>query len=702
MRKFGKPDIFLTMTCNPDEIKNELYPSQSPQDRPDPLTRVFKVKLEELKRMLMENDILRKVRACVYVMEFQKKGLPHAHLLLIMQSKYKITCPEQYDLLISAELPNKKKGHTSCKNRYTWPFCDSTWQGEDLYLIYRRCDGGHKEIIRGHILDNQWVIPYNTCLLRTFNFHINVEACSSIKSMKYLSKYIYKGHDRAYVAGNVDEITQYREARWVTPPEAMWRIYSFDLSKNHPPVHMVTYHKWDKIEWVVKRPGADKSMLTAYFDYNRLHEKARGIFLFHMPSSLCTLFVTILVFYEPNDVFGLWIKHLDAMNMLQSMGKDIRSFCLLEIDDASSIPHEIFEEASIDQNSEDKGLSDSLNEVQRAAYEEIMSKIDTEQGGLALLGTLHSQNKLATTRATSGVVVSIMPSGRTAHSRFKVPFTLEDGGCCRSLIIWDEASMAKRQVVEALDNSLRDIMGRQDLSFGGKTIVFCGDFRQVLPDVWKGSKAQIGGEMVYHSFNSTIDDPHNYYPLEFLNTLTPTELPLHLLKLKIGCSVILLRNIDPMNGLCNGTRLVVQCFQRNSIDVEIVLGQHARKTVFLPRILLCSSDDEIFPFQFKRKQFPIRLSFAMMVNKLQGQTIPNVGVYLPALLFSHGQLYVAMSRATTRMNIKILALPPNAEAEEEEAKKKQMKNANKKENGRGGGGEKGTNSRWHVYKEYSI
>ncbi|XP_004980257.1 ATP-dependent DNA helicase PIF1 [Setaria italica] len=358
--------------------------------------------------------------------------------------------------------------------------------------------------------------------------------------------------------------------------------------------------------------------------------------------------------------------------------------------------------------------------------------------------------------------------------------------------------MAKRQAMEALDNSLRDIMGRQDLPFGGKTVVFGEDFRQVLPVVRKGSRAQIvdaslrrsylwesmhhlklvrnmraqsdpwfaeyllrisggteevnrdgdvclpddicvpysgdsekeldrliecifpnlnanmtnkdyitsrailstrndwvdninikmigmfqGGEMVYHSFDSAIDDLHNYYPSEFLNTLTPNGLPPHLLKLKIGCPVILLRNIDPANGLCNGTRFVVRGFQKNSIDAEIVLGQHAGKRVFLPRIPLCPSDDEMFPFQFKRKQFPIRLSFAMTDNKSQGQTIPNVGVYVPAPMFSHGQLYVAMSRATARTNIKILALPSNTEADEEQTKKKEKKTANKKVNGQG-------------------
>ena len=86
-------------------------------------------------------------------------------------------------------------------------------------------------------------------------------------------------------------------------------------------------------------------------------------------------------------------------------------------------------------------------------------------------------------------------------------------------------------------------------------------------------------------------------------------------------------------------------------------GQHAGKRVFLPRIPLCPFDHEMFLFQFKRKQFPIRLSFAMTVNKSQGQTIPNVSVDLPAPVFSHGRLYVAMSRDTSRTNIKILALP---------------------------------------------
>jgi ATP-dependent DNA helicase PIF1 len=123
-----------------------------------------------------------------------------------------------------------------------------------------------------------------------------------------------------------------------------------------------------------------------------------------------------------------------------------------------------------------------------------------------------------------------------------------------------------------------------------------------------------GGEMEYHSFGAAVDDPCNYYLVEFLNALTPNGLPPHVLKFKVGCLVILIRNIDPANKLCNGRRLVVRGFQRNTIDAEIVLGKYAGKRVFLPKIPLCPSDNKIFPFQFKRKQFPVRLSFAMTVT----------------------------------------------------------------------------------------
>ena len=140
-------------------------------------------------------------------------------------------------------------------------------------------------------------------------------------------------------------------------------------------------------------------------------------------------------------------------------------------------------------------------------------------------------------------------------------------------------------------------------------------------------------------------------PTEYLNSLIPSGLPPHKLRLFIGSSIMRLRNLNANQGLCNETRL--NCFDllQTVIHAEILTGRFAKKQVFIPRITLIPSEQD-YPFVFRRRQFPVRLAFARTINKAQGQTMSSVGIYLPKPVFCHGQLYVAMSRVCALSNLK--------------------------------------------------
>ncbi|CAN1298315.1 ATP-dependent DNA helicase pif1 [Linum perenne] len=461
---------------------------------------------------------------------------------------------------------------------------------------------------------------------------------------------------------------------------------------------------------------------------------------------------------------------------------------------------------------------DKLNAEQKLAFDMITTAAHEQNGRCFFVegpgGTgktflwkvisakLRSEGKIVLCVATSGIAALLMEGGRTAHSRFHIQIKLTETSTCdvfhgtevveliqqTSLIIWDEAPMAHKYCMEALDRTLRDL--RQDHSknkaerpFGGISIVFGGDFRQILPVIKKGSRSEITGASLKKSYlwdhlthiklsqnmrlmrsnsshperqeiaafdswlkeigdgvgcsvlgeanivipadlmvqkhidpiqdivRATYPDllqnykdvayladiavlaPHHdmvhkvnahmlsripgeettylssdyidnekgkqsvtdpEFPVEMLNSLQVPGFPDHEIKLKVGVPIILLRNIDQSAGLCNGTRMVVKLLGQWFIEAQIISGSNLGESVFLPRMTLTTEYSSL-NIVLSRRQYPIAICFAMTINKSQGQTLQQVGLCLQHQVFSHGQLYVALSRVTTRSGLKILS-----------------------------------------------
>ena len=450
-----------------------------------------------------------------------------------------------------------------------------------------------------------------------------------------------------------------------------------------------------------------------------------------------------------------------------------------------------------------------LNQGQRAAFDDIVKAVVDNSGKTFFLhgpgGTgktflynilcyfFRGQGKIVLCVASSGIAALLLIGGRTAHSCFKVPLKIHEDSMCSfaknseladllhiiDLIIWDEAPMQHHHIHECVNCTFQDIRGNDKL-FGGIVVVFGGDFKQILPVIIKGSRAQVVGASLQRSYlwnsitvlhltqnmrlntaneverqfaewqlrvghgdftndsdNITLPDhfktpentvqslidtiypgvatnpqPDQYfadrtilcswnddvhelnkkildsfpgvekdyfsadsipigegngqqgdlmYPVEYLNTIQCSGLPLSKVTLKVGCPVMVLQNIDPSQGICNGTRGIVTRMQSRVIEIQLLSGEFKGKKAFVPWMSLCPQDTQI-PFEFCRRQFPVNLCFTMTINKSQGQSVANVGLNLQNAVFTHGQLYVAISRVTDSQNIKAIWDEKNASA----------------------------------------
>ena len=111
----------------------------------------------------------------------------------------------------------------------------------------------------------------------------------------------------------------------------------------------------------------------------------------------------------------------------------------------------------------------------------------------------------------------------------------------------------------------------------------------------------MGEKKVFQAANEMLEDPNNEIaktvPIEFLNGITTSGLPPARLELKLGCPLMILRNLAPEQGVCNGTRTILTRMSRRVLEVRLMSGDHVGETVFIPRIKLSPSKNDL-PFQF--------------------------------------------------------------------------------------------------------
>ncbi|KAB2622252.1 hypothetical protein D8674_024434 [Pyrus ussuriensis x Pyrus communis] len=324
-----------------------------------------------------------------------------------------------------------------------------------------------------------------------------------------------------------------------------------------------------------------------------------------------------------------------------------------------------------DLSREHSVLVTQLNETQKFVSDCVISIVNEKKSGLFF-------GKIVLAVASSGIASLLLPGGRTAHSRFKIPLIVTDCSTCQIkkgthlakliekayLIIWDEAPMNHKHCFEALDKSLSDILSHSNDSnrsapFGGKPFLLGGDFRQILPVIPAGTKEETIDASLNNSYlwpffkvfqlkenmrlsqkglnNDQKEKLANFASwilqiatyLDFENNFARFECLRERAIVTPKNNIVAEINdyaIDLLPGLCNGTRLVVtQLFDR-IIEARILAGSNINYKVFIPRITLTATENK-WPFVFKKRQFPIRPCYAMIINKSQGQSLKQVGLY---------------------------------------------------------------------------
>lgn len=288
VRHFGRPNFFITFTANPNwpDIKeaSKDFPEKRPEDHPEIVVRAFRLRQKLLLDEVKRGNIFGRFRGCVWTLEYQKRGLPHIHLLLFLHLNDRYLDVDWINQIICAELRNpdidsdkslkdiiisqmvhgpcgprfpkapcmtKSDQSTAaqcCKN-YPRAFQEITIVQEDGYPTYRCRMDGHTwdfTLTGGRVFtfDNCWVVPYNPYLTRRYKAHVNVEVCVTVKAVKHIHKYIYKCSDRTTVQidGFQDEIAQHLNGQYIRPAQAIWQLWKYPTHEEFPLVHQLPVH----------------------------------------------------------------------------------------------------------------------------------------------------------------------------------------------------------------------------------------------------------------------------------------------------------------------------------------------------------------------------------------------------------------------------------------------------------------------------
>ncbi len=368
-----------------------------------------------------------------------------------------------------------------------------------------------------------------------------------------------------------------------------------------------------------------------------------------------------------------------------------------------------------------------------------------------LASFLRASNRSVICVAASALAAMLLSQGVTAHSAFHIPIPANEYTMCNlstadreyiktaTLIIYDECSMVHRDVADTVERSLRDIM-QNNLHFGGKSVLFMGDFKQLLPVVrygsghnctiqtchwwhairfihftknWRASSnpafatylEDVGNgrvdlveppaecrvssytELIQAVYGDTWDCAHqilaltletcaevnalcfaqlpgtltqipasdNYidcrdpddFPHDYIESLDMKGAPPWMLQFKIGAKYMCIRNLDLNRGIVNGTMLRLLSFGHHSAHFEILTGKAKGSIEILTKSAFSINPEASgLPFTIIRKQYPIIPAYCLSVHKAQGQSLQRVGLIFESDPFTHGQLYVALSRVS--------------------------------------------------------